>query len=257
MMSAPLPDRLAPILLEVCVDSEHGLRAAIDGGADRIELCAALEVGGLTPSPGLMHLAADCGVPTRAMIRPRSGAFLFSAGEAEMMLRDIDAARAAGLAGIVIGASGNDGRLDIALLDRLVRHGAGLGITLHRAIDLTPDPVAAVDIAIDLGIDTILTSGGAATAHVGATVIRAMNDRAGGRIVIMAGSGVTADNAGEIVELTGVRAVHGSFARAHPADDPRAVELGFAPPSVKIADARAIAAARLALSQRLSMAGAA
>jgi copper homeostasis protein len=147
-------------LLEICVADAASLEAAIEGGADRIELCSALELGGLTPSPGLMRLAAQAPIPVYAMIRPRAGDFVFSAREGEIMLADIEAVGGAGLAGVVLGASLPDGRLDEALLSRLHGHARGLGTTLHRAFDLVPDRPAALEAAIALGFERILTSGG-------------------------------------------------------------------------------------------------
>ena len=221
-------EQASEILLEVCVDTAAGLCAAIAGGADRIELCAALETGGLTPSAGLMQLAAAAGIPTRAMIRPRAGDFVYDGDERSIMMHDIDAARAAGLSGVVIGATAADGGLDLALLAALAQHAAGLDVTLHRAVDLLPDPVESVDQAIALGMATILTSGGALTAAEGIGTIAAMQDRAAGRIEILAGSGIAAANVREILRLTGVTAVHASCSRASGDADPRALAMGFA-----------------------------
>ncbi|CAN5485224.1 copper homeostasis protein CutC [soil metagenome] len=218
----------APILLEICVDTPAGLEAAIAGGADRIELCAALEVGGLTPSPGLLRLAGERALPVRAMIRPRAGHFVFSAAETYVMLREIDAARAAGMTGVVIGAMTAAGALDVALLGILAAHAEGLDVTLHRAVDLLVDPLAAVDIAVALGLATILTSGGARLAQDGMATIAAMQARAAGRIEILAGSGITAANAADIVAGTGVTAIHASCGRSVEATDAKAVALGFA-----------------------------
>src|SRR5690606_28852103 len=130
---------MSRILLEVCVADAESLDAAITGGADRIELCSALEVGGLTPSPGLMRLAAAAPLPVYAMIRPRSGVFAFGSRETQIMLDDIATVREAGLAGVVLGASWPDGRLDADLLAKFTQASAGLGKTLHRAFDLVPD----------------------------------------------------------------------------------------------------------------------
>jgi copper homeostasis protein len=215
------------ILLEVCVDSAAGLRAAVDGGADRIELCAALALGGLTPSAGLIDLARDQPVPVRAMIRPRAGGFVYDRAERDILRRDVDAVRAAGLAGVVIGATTEAGTLDVELLRDLASHAAGMELTLHRAVDLVPDALAAVDAAIALGLHTILTSGGAATAPEGQDRIAAMRARAAGRIEILAGSGVSPDNVAALVAATGVTAVHASCSRPVPAGDTRAVQLGF------------------------------
>lgn len=112
------------VLLEVCVDNVEGLRAAVEGGVDRIELCSALEVGGLTPSRGLMSIAPTVasGTPVYALIRPRSGDFVYSAAEVTVMLRDIDAAREAGIQGVVIGANTEKGDLDVHTLEALLKH---------------------------------------------------------------------------------------------------------------------------------------
>ncbi|WP_298672895.1 copper homeostasis protein CutC [uncultured Sphingomonas sp.] len=234
-------------LLEVCVDTPAGLLAAAENGADRIELCSALATGGLTPTAGLMALAAALSIPTRAMIRPRGGSFVFDAAECDVMLRDIDAARAAGLEGIVIGAMTRDGLLDHALLERLMRHAQGLKITLHRAVDLLADPVEAVDPAIALGMSTILTSGGARKAVDGVEVIAAMHERAHGGIEILAGSGVNAGNAQAILAATGISALHASCSRPVTATDARLLDLGFETPGRFETDGALVAALRHAM----------
>lgn len=177
------------------------------------------------------------------MIRPRGGAFVFDVAEREVMLRDIDAARDAGLEGIVIGASGRNGTLDRALLERLVRHAHGLKITLHRVVDLLPDPVEAVDLAVALGISTILTSGGACKAVDGVDVIAAMHERASGRVEILAGSGVNAGNAPAILAATGIASLHASCSSAA-AMDARLLELGFETPGRFETDGALVAALR-------------
>lgn len=220
--------------LEVCVDDPAGLAAAVAGGADRIELCAALDLGGLTPSPGLMVQAGACGCETFAMIRPRAGDFVFGELELDAMRRDIDAARAAGLAGVVLGASRAGGHLDEPMLEALIAHAAGLRATLHRAFDVTPDKAEALETAVGLGFERILTSGGRLRAPEAAEVIAGLVRQADGRIVIMAGAGVTPGNVADLVRRTGVKEVHASCRAAAPA--PRsglAAELGFAVPSLQ------------------------
>jgi copper homeostasis protein len=234
-------------LLEVCVDTVEGLAAAIAGGADRIELCSALSLGGLTPSHGFIHAAAKAPMPVRAMIRPRSGSFVFTRGEIDVMRRDIDVVRAAGLAGVVIGAATQAGALDIATLQNLVAHAEGLDVTLHRVVDLLPSGEEAVDAAVALGLSTVLTSGGALTAEAGRDRIAAMHERAAGRIEILAGGGVSAENVGRIVVTSGVRSVHASCSRIVAAD-PRVVAFGFAPPQGRETDANLVAALRDALT---------
>ena len=138
------------MLLEVCVEDIAGLKAAVAGGGDRVELGSALPLGGLTPSAGLMAVAAKMPVPAYAIIRPRAGNFVYSADELDIMKRDIDAARSAGLPGVVLGASQPDGRLDVDTLTILAAHAQGLGKTLHRAFDLVPDVKEAVEVAVSL-----------------------------------------------------------------------------------------------------------
>lgn len=195
--------------LEICVDTVQGLDAAVAGTADRIELCSALALGGLTPGPGLIAAAVVCGVPCHVMIRPRAGDFVLRPGDLDVMRADIAAVKAAGMAGVVIGASRPDGTLDLAALNSLHQAAKGLHVTLHRAFDLTPDAQTALEDTVDLGISRILTSGQAATARQGAAMLERLVKQAAGRIEIMAGSGVSAQNA-QAVLATGVNALHAS-----------------------------------------------
>lgn len=142
-------------VLEVCVDDPEGLSAALEGGAERIELCGALALGGLTPSPGLMAIAARASVPVFAMIRPRAGGFVYTEAEIEVALADIAAVRRAGLAGIVLGVTLPDGRLDRAAISRLRDAADGLPMVLHRAIDVTPD----IEEALERGFFSRTTGG--------------------------------------------------------------------------------------------------
>ncbi len=236
------------VLLEVCVEDAAGLRAAVDGGADRIELCSALSVGGLTPSPGLMALAGTFDIPVYAMIRPRPGDFVFDGGDIEVMLAEIDASRSAGLAGVVLGANRPGGGLDTAVLRILVDQARGLGLTLHRAFDLVPDFAEAVEIAVDLGFDRILTSVGAKRAPDGvealATIVAAAKDR----ISIMPGSGVTLETVGGLLSRLSVTEVHSSCSTEKPAHDARLVSLGFVSPSARQTDEQAVRALKARLA---------
>lgn len=216
-----------PVLLEVCVDSAEGLAAAIRGGADRIELCSCLALGGLTPPPGLIALAARSPVPVYAMIRPRAGHFIYDGDNQAAMLADIDAVRASGLAGVVLGASMPDGRLDARLLERLCRHAEGLGITLHRAFDLVPDPMEALEQAVDLGVERVLTSGLRQSAVDGLDRLRDLVIRAGDRISIMPGSGIKPSNVEQVLRQTGAREVHSSCRRPVAGADAKAMAFGF------------------------------
>lgn len=215
------------VLLEVCVDSVEGLNSAIAGGAQRIELCSALDVGGLTPSRGLMALAAKAPVPVYAMIRPRAGDFVFDAASRDVMLADIDAARESGLAGVVLGASLPDGRLDVDLLADLAKRAGGMGLTLHRAFDLVPDTSQALEQAVELGFDRILTSGQAVKVSDGKVMLRRLVEQAQGWISIMAGGGITPANIADIVAETGVREVHASGRLPVTSLDEALVQFGF------------------------------
>lgn len=234
-------------LLEVCVDDAEGLAAAIAGGADRIELCSALELGGLTPSPGLVALAARSPVPVHAMIRHRPGDFVFSAEEAEILFGDIAAMRAAGLAGVVLGASRPDGSLDGALLSRLAEAADGLSRTLHRAFDIVPDHLAATETAIALGFDTILTSGGAASVSQGMDMLGRIAMQAGERITVMPGAGVSPDIIPALRKVMPLRAVHGSCSVAADPAIPAAQRLGFSSPARRRTSAEKVAALKAAL----------
>lgn len=233
-------------LIEVCVDSADGLATAIAGGADRIELCAALAVGGLTPAPGLMALAATSPVPVFAMVRPRDGDFVYSARDVDVMLRDIRAARDYGLAGVVFGANRADGVLDLAVMRDLMAASDGLAHTLHRAFDLAPDWEQALEDAVSLGIRRVLTSGGATTAIRGTATLEKLYARAAGRIVIMPGSGINARTIGALRHLP-LTEIHASCATTVAAAA-RAVAMGFALPTCRQTDADEVRALRTVLA---------
>lgn len=221
-------------MLEVCVDSAAGIDAAVQGGAGRIELCAALAVGGLTPPLSLIHNAAQAPVPVHLLARPRDGDFRYGAADAALVAADITAAAQAGLAGVVIGASAADGTLDAALLAEWVAHaraegtrrGAPLSLTLHRAFDLCPDLPAALETAVALGFDRILTSGGQPRAIDALDMLAALVRRAGSRIIILPGSGIDATTLPAILE-TGVREAHASCRSPAAVPDADAIRFGF------------------------------
>ncbi|MUZ75328.1 copper homeostasis protein CutC [Agrobacterium vitis] len=220
------PEKNDSGLLEVCVDSVAGLEAAIAGGADRIELCAALDCGGLTPSIGLMQRAAQAPIPVFAMIRPRAGSFAFSPDEVAVMAADIHAARQAGLSGVVLGASLPEGRLDVEVLGHLTAVATGLAMTLHRAFDLVPDFEEALEQAIALGFGRILTSGGAQSVVAGFDRLKSLSKAADGRIIIMPGGGLRPDRIAPFWQA-GLREFHASCS-APIEVDPVLVEFGFA-----------------------------
>ena len=143
--------------LEVCVDTPEDLNRAISARVDRIELCSALDLGGLTPTPGLIELAKDSPVPIFAMIRPRAGGFVYSEIELQTMEIEIATIREAGLAGVVFGALNPEAGLDDAALKRLIGNSVGLGMTFHRAIDETRSPSKEVQKVKSFGFERILT----------------------------------------------------------------------------------------------------
>ena len=240
---------LDAITLEVCVDSAQGLAAAIDGGADRIELCSALEIGGLTPSFGLLRTAASSRVPVVAMIRPRGGDFCFDEAETQLMLHEIDAVAGAGLQGVVRGASLPDGRLDVQTRERRVRRASDqdLRCTLHRAIDLCPDLAQATRLAIDLGFERILTSGGARSALEGLAGLARCFDAAAGRITIMPGAGINAGNVNLLRARLPLTDVHASCSEPLPAPLPQVAAFGFDAGGRRRTDCRKVAALKAAL----------
>lgn len=240
-------------LLEVCVADAGSLEAAIAGGAQRVELCSALELGGLTPLPGLMRLAAQAPIPAYALIRPRNGDFVYDGADIDALLADIDAVRAAGLAGVVIGANHADGTLDVPLLRRLIDAAAGLGTTLHRAMDLVPDFARATETAIDLGFERILSAGGANTALEGIAGLRTIHETARGRIVLMAGSGIEPENVASLLDAVPADEVHSSCSSPVPTLGTDAIRLGFAEATRQQTDAAIVAALRRELSGTLAL----
>lgn len=221
------------VALEICVESPQAAAAAIAGGCDRIELCSALALGGLTPSAGLvaavLDIARPAGVPVHAMVRPAAGGFDYDAATLALAAQEAAMLAAAGVQGLVFGAT-RDGMLDEPALAAWIAAlpMPSLALTLHRAIDVVTDPVAAVDVAVRLGFGRILTSGGAASAPLGSATIAAMVARATGRCAIMAGAGVSPANVAALIAATGVHEVHGSASVA--ADAPADDRLGFGPP---------------------------
>ena len=202
------------LIIENCAGDVPSCLEAERGGASRIELCAALSEGGTTPSYGTVATALRCcRLPIIPIIRPRSGDFLYTETEIDVMLEDIRVLRRLGVAGFSLGALTPDGDLDEELCRRLIREAEGLPVTLHRAFDRTASLEASLELAVELGFACILTSGGTPSAVDSLDRIRRLVEQADGRICIMAGSDITADNARHIVQSTGVSAIHGTFAR--------------------------------------------
>jgi copper homeostasis protein len=181
------------------------------GNADRIELCSALSLGGLTPSIGLQRAVKEaCKLPIMSMLRPRAGGFYYSDDEFKCIMYDAYAIIGVGTEGLVFGFLNQDSTVDAVRTKKLVdlAHNNGLEAVFHRAVDITPDIDVAVELLIDLGVDRILTSGGQANAGAGIETIRHLQDAYGDRLQILAGSGVTLKNAHEILDKTGIHQLH-------------------------------------------------
>ena len=198
-------------ILEICAGSVESAIAARDGGAQRIELCAALEVGGVTPSAGLIAQARKIeGLTLNVIIRPRGGDFLYNEYEAACMEHDIRTCKQLGVDGVVIGALTAQGDIDTTLCKRLIEAAEGMSITFHRAFDMCRDPRKALEELIEMGCDRVLTSGQASTAQAGVTLLRELVEQANGRIIIMPGCGVNNSNAAAILQTTGAQEIHAS-----------------------------------------------
>jgi copper homeostasis protein len=197
------------MIFEVCVDSVEGAQAAQAAGAQRVELCANLVEGGTTPSLGMIQLArrtVEIGV--NVIIRPRGGDFDFSTLEFEVMRQDILAAKQAGANGVVIGLLQPDGSIDLERTRALVELARPMNVTFHRAFDLCRDADEALEVLCALGVDRILTSGQKNQALEGADCIARLVQRAGQRMIILAGGGIHADNVSTLIEKTGVKEIH-------------------------------------------------
>jgi len=195
--------------LEICVATPGSIGAAHEGGADRVELCAGLETGGLTPSAGLAEAALARDIPhgVRALVRPRPGGFVYSPEEVAVMVSDIRRFVTMGVQGIVVGALTDTGDVDLDALRRFVDAADGRGVTFHRAVDLLADQGSAMVRLAAEGVDTVLTSGGHPTAPAGVQQLAALH--AAGGPTVMAGGGIGLHDVPGIVE-TGVPWLHAS-----------------------------------------------
>ena len=176
-----------------------------------MEICSALADGGVTPSIGLLRSALTVpDIKVHVLIRPRGGDFLYDEDEVKMMVDDIISARIEGAHGVVIGALTPSGDIDMDACRRMVEAAEDLNVTFHRAFDLCSDPMDALDKIIELGCNRILTSGQAPTALEGVDLLKRLNEKAAGRLTILAGGGVTPENAAEILSLSGTNEIHAS-----------------------------------------------
>ena len=205
-------------LLEVCCGNPESVDAAVLGGARRIELCADLELDGLTPPMAWLRAAKERypALTVHVLIRPRAGDFVYTPEEAEILALQLESALTFGADGIVVGCLTADGDIDLPLMEQLaalVSHRASL--TFHRAFDRCRRPFEALEQLIGLGCDRILTSGQAPTAEAGVDLLRELNRRAAGRVILLPGGGVTPQNAARILALTGCTEIHASASETH------------------------------------------
>ena len=196
-------------IVEICSEGLSSALAALEGGADRIELCENRAVGGVTPSVGaISRLCPERGAtPIHVLIRPRGGDFVYSSFEVEAMRTDIDAARGAGASGVVLGSLTPEGRVDVSTTRGLIEAARPMSVTFHKAFDATPDPFGALEDLITLGVDRVLTSGHAATAREGLPVLADLVRRSSGRIAILAGGSIREGDIAGLVEA-GLAEVH-------------------------------------------------
>lgn len=203
------------ILLEIIATAAADCAVIEQAGGDRIELCSALALGGLTPSAALVQRArATTTLPILMMLRPREGGFCYTAEEFRQMALDLKFGLAVGVDGFVFGCLNADGTVDQRRTAHLVKLAAGRQTVFHRAFDVTPNPVATLETLIEMGVTRILTSGQQPTAWEGAELIRQLTAQAAGRIEILPGSGIRAEHVAALVARTGVTQVHASASRA-------------------------------------------
>ena len=196
-------------MLEICIDGVASARAAAAGGADRVELCANLPEGGTTPSAGMIRaVRAAFHGGLMVIIRPRGYDFLYSPDELEVMLHDIRTARELGADGVVFGCLTAEGRVDQSRCERLMEAAGSMDITFHRAFDMSRDLGEALEDIAKLSIKRILTSGGKPDVPAGISIIASLVRKAGERLSIMPGGGVTEKNLADIIRATGVREIH-------------------------------------------------
>ncbi len=196
-------------LIEICVEGIDGVMAAESAGADRVELCASLMEGGLTPSYGTIRTAIErASIPVFPIIRPRGGDFLYSDLEFETMLADVAACREMGVKGVVFGCLTPDGRYDEPRMRALVEAAGPMSTTSHRAFDMTRDIAESVEALVRCGVSRVLTSGQRDTAMEGIVNIRRTVELAGDRLKVMACGFLDLDNIAEVHRATGVREMH-------------------------------------------------
>ena len=199
-------------VIEIATGDFSSTQAAVKGGADRIELCTALAEGGITPSQGLIRKCRDSfDVDLFPIIRPRGGDFLYSDEEFDIMMKDIKKCKQLDCAGVVFGLLSRDGNLDLDRTEKLIKHAFPMEVCFHRAFDRCKDPFMAMEQLIEIGCRRILTSGQAANALKGASLIKQLIQAAQDRITIMPGGGIRKENIKTLAEKTGATEFHSSL----------------------------------------------
>jgi copper homeostasis protein len=210
-------------IVEICVEGVASAIAAASGGADRIEVCENLAVGGVTPSSGAIWAAMRMNIPVHVLIRPRGGDFRYQEPELYVMHHDIVAARMLGASAVVLGILGANRRIDRRKTRQMIEVARPMSVTFHKAFDAARDPFEALDDLIELGVDRVLTSGGPSTAREGLPVLAELTRRSAGRIAVMAGGSIGLDDIRPLIDA-GLREVHvGSAACRDGVTDPSMV----------------------------------
>ena len=206
-------------LIEVCVEGLAGAKIAINAGADRIELNSALSFDGLTPSlEDLIATKRLSSVPVVAMLRPHANGFYYDRATQSAMLHDLERLLASGADGVAVGGLTQAGEMDLRFLAGVRKLTGSATLVMHRAFDQLRDQATGLEQLVDLGIDRVLTSGGQATAELGASQLSRLVDQSRGRIQILPGAGIRLENASRILEQTGCDQLHGTFRQ--PLSDP-------------------------------------
>ncbi|KAG9428269.1 copper homeostasis protein cutC [Apis mellifera carnica] len=197
--------------MEICIDSLESAKNAIEGGATRLEICSALSEGGLTPTPSfLQKIKSFSSIPIYAMLRIRSGNFVYTKEEMEVMLQDLKILKDYGADGFVFGALTPDNEIDVESCKDILSAAESLPVTFHRAFDEVNDPLKSLKILIDLKFERILTSGQKDTALEGLELIKKLVQEARNKIIVMPGSGITKENILKIKMISGAKEFHAS-----------------------------------------------
>lgn len=236
------------VTLEVCVDRAESAKAAALGGADRLEICGALGVGGVTPSLGLVEQCREQAPALNhmVMVRPHEGNFCYDDGDRATMLKDLRLFQRAGVDGIVFGALMPDLSIDTATCRQLIDAARPLEITFHRAFDMAREPLRALDDLLQLGVDRVLTSGQVRSAEAGIPLLRRLVEASAGALSVMPGAGISHVNVGTIVRATGAHEIHLSGSRREPPVGNQQVMFGR---DSRVTESERILAARRAIDE--------